>query len=86
MFIIWGTHTYKKLIGAAKTVNCGHCNNVVTFQILRARTWFTLFWIPIFPVSSKYFILCPICGSGIQVKKDQALAEVTSTEPPQLNQ
>jgi len=85
MFIIWGTHTYKKLLGTAQMVNCGHCSNVVPFQIVRARTWFTLFWIPLIPLSTKYFIVCPICGSGVQVKKDQAFAELTASEPPQLN-
>lgn len=77
MLIIWGTKGIEKILGFSKQpYRCNHCNNVNHYKILRRRTWFTLFWIPIFPVSSKYFITCPICNYGAQIKKDEAMQHV----------
>ena len=72
MFIIWGTRTFKKIMTQTGPYTCNNCNNAVHFQLLRVATWFTLFFIPIFPVSFKYFHICPICSQGQQVKKDIA--------------
>ncbi len=77
MFIIWGTKGIEKHLGfSAQPYRCQHCNNTEYYKIMRVRTWFTLFWIPIFPISSKYFITCPICNYGMKLKKEEALAMV----------
>ena len=86
MFIVWGSRTTKKLLGNAKVYNCGHCNNANPFQVICVKNWFTLFWIPIFPTSVNYFIMCPICGDGFKLKKEQAMAEVVSQGSEQSEQ
>ena len=48
---------------------CSSCNNTVDWYLVRVSTWFTLFFIPIFPYSRKAFVLCPICGSGIEIDR-----------------
>ena len=58
MFIVWGTRTFKKILGNAEMYTCDNCNNANEFQVVRTAQWFTLFWIPIFPFSNKYFIMC----------------------------
>ncbi len=77
MLIIWGTKGFEKILGtSAQPYHCQHCNNTQYYKITRVRTWFTLFWIPIFPFSSKYYITCPICNYGMQLKKEEALEMV----------
>ena len=35
------------------------------------RDWFTLFWIPVFPISArKEYLECPICHQAYDVPKD----------------
>jgi hypothetical protein len=40
--------------------------------VFQLRTWFTLFFIPLFPVSVKYATACPMCGVATQIDKAQA--------------
>jgi len=72
MFIIWGTRGYEKDLG--QTTVSGFCpnrNNEVTMIAKKAGKKFTLFWIPLFPVESSHYILCPICHSGRKIAKDE---------------
>lgn len=82
MFIIWGTRHLEKTLGNSKRpYQCSHCNNVSKYRIFRRRTWFALFWIPTIPLSSKYFIACPICNFGSQISKEEALNQVEEEIP-----
>ncbi len=80
MFIIWGTkHTEKELGLSQKVYQCGHCGNASNYRIVRRRNWFTIFWIPIIPLGTKYFITCPICNYGYKLKKAEALEQLQQT-------
>ena len=82
MFIIWGSRGMDKTLGETeRTYQCQHCNNVSHYKIFRRRNWFTLFWIPIFPFSSKYYISCPICNFGSKLKKQDALDQLVKETP-----
>jgi len=85
-FIVWGTRRRKKTLGFADVHKCSNCNNAKAFLVINVKEWFTLFWIPIFPVSSQYFLMCPICGYGAQITKEQALAAAGQPHPPQAAQ
>ena len=77
MFIIWGSKYFTKVIGETVTrYRCSNCNNANPFQIIKQSKWFTIFFIPIFPYSTKYLELCPICGRGSVVTKQYALDTV----------
>ena len=77
MFIIWGTREKEKELGISQqSYQCTHCNNVSNYKIFRRKNWFTVFWIPIIPLSSKYFISCPICNYGQKIKKAEALEKI----------
>lgn len=77
MFIVWGTKGMEKILGnSQRSYQCQHCNNVSNYKIFRRRKWFTLFWIPIFPYSSQYFIACPICNYGAKISKDEAMNQI----------
>jgi hypothetical protein len=75
MFILFGTHNFQKRIGNSVAMNCTRCNNANAFLIVRDATWFTLFFIPIFPFYFRYSIMCPICGYGSKISKEQAYNE-----------
>jgi len=73
MFIIYGTKKLKKELGTySQNSQCQHCNNVINYSFFSVWTWFTLFWIPIFPVSrKKYYSVCPICSFGYEHTKEE---------------
>lgn len=72
MFIIFGTrNSCEQLNCAQNEIQCERCSNITYYQILRTRTWFTLFFIPLIPFNTKYYTSCPICGNSIQIEKEQ---------------
>lgn|SRR3989344_8772315 len=66
----WG-HQMIKQIGVVFKNHCSHCNNEEYWILTRIMTWFTIFFIPIFPYSIKYFLSCPICKYGLTLDQDQ---------------
>ena len=71
MTIIFGTKSKQKNLGIVGNFECSRCNNVSEWSLMHTQQWFTLFWIPIFPISKKHeYMQCPICGQGYEVPKD----------------
>lgn len=66
----WG-HQMIKNFGPTFRHHCNHCNNDEYWVLTRIMTWFTLFFIPVFPYEIKYFLSCPICQYGLTLKKEQ---------------
>lgn len=82
MFIIYGFgKTTTKDFGTLQTAPCTNCNNQVKKQLVRVRTWFTLFFIPVIPYRTQYFLICPICRKGEVLKKDQFMEYAQSLTP-----
>jgi zinc ribbon protein len=71
MLIIWGYRRYLQQL-AMLTFLCGNCGNPAAHTLSRAVTKFTLFFIPLFPISSKYFTQCTFCGTSRRVGKEEA--------------
>jgi hypothetical protein len=63
MFLIWGIRWYAVPLGQL-AYDCGRCGRKKVHSAVARRGKFTLFFIPLFPVSKKYLIQCNICGSG----------------------
>ena len=76
MIIFYGFKTFRKEVLESKEQNCTACDQKTTVKLIRDRRWFQLFWIPVFPVSVKYFHLCESCNSMTEVSKQQATAEL----------
>lgn len=73
MFIIWGSKETSKIVGKVqKNFTCNHCNNTTPFQIVKNVKWFTLYFIPVFPLNSDYRAECPICRYGFDIDKRRA--------------
>lgn len=66
----WGKVTRRYLGGVYQKL-CSYCNTNAMWQLCVMRTWFTLFFIPVIPYSSKYCIICPKCGSYIELSKEE---------------
>ncbi len=66
----WGFQTIKNF-GPAFRKLCDHCNNEEYWILTRIMTWFTLFFIPIFPYEVKHHLACPICKYGLVLNRNQ---------------
>lgn len=66
----WG-HQMIKNFGPTFRQHCSHCNNDEYWVLTRIMTWFTLFFIPVFPYSIKYFLSCPTCQYGLTLDSEQ---------------
>ncbi len=66
----WGYETRKEY-GPTVPIKCPNCNNSVFLHLVRSRIWFTLYFIPVIPYQSRYYLLCEICSQGIELKDSQ---------------
>lgn len=66
----WGHRTIKEL-GPALKNGCNNCKNEAYWNLKQVTTWFTLFFIPVIPYSTKRFLLCPICTYGFELDNEQ---------------
>ncbi|NEE06339.1 zinc-ribbon domain-containing protein [Streptomyces sp. SID7499] len=69
--IIFGTKGYLYQL-AILTLVCGQCGNPAAHTLRKRLTKFTLFFVPLFPVSTKYLTQCTFCGAEQKVTKEQA--------------
>ncbi|KAB1141004.1 zinc-ribbon domain-containing protein [Streptomyces luteolifulvus] len=69
--IIFGTKGYLYQL-AILTLVCGGCGNPSAHTLRKRVTKFTLFFVPLFPVSTKYATQCTFCGAEQKVTKEQA--------------
>ncbi|GLZ44781.1 hypothetical protein Acsp06_09660 [Actinomycetospora sp. NBRC 106375] len=77
--IIFGTRrTVAQL--AMVVLTCGNCHRSAAHAVLKAVTKFTLFFIPLFPVRTRYAHQCTACGFLMWIEKAQA--EQLATAPP----
>ncbi|MFH8499045.1 zinc-ribbon domain-containing protein [Streptomyces coeruleorubidus] len=69
--IIFGTKGYLYQL-AILTLVCGQCGNPAAHTLRKRVTKFTLFFVPLFPISTKYHTQCTFCGAEQKVTKEQA--------------
>ncbi len=72
MLIIFGFRSYVRSL-AVVTFVCQNCGNPAAHRVIERTHKFTLFFIPLFPVSTKRFVTCAFCAQVTPI--DQALAE-----------
>ena len=69
--IIFGTR--RKIVQLAMlNLICGNCGNSAAQRLDGVVTKFALFFVPLFPVSTKYFMQCSFCGITRQLTEEQA--------------
>lgn len=69
--IIFGTKGYLYQL-AILTLVCGQCGNPSAHTLRKRVTKFTLFFVPLFPFSTKYTTQCTFCAAEQKVTKEQA--------------
>ncbi|MFS0694514.1 zinc-ribbon domain-containing protein [Streptomyces nitrosporeus] len=69
--IIFGTKGYLHQL-AVLTMVCGWCGNPAAHTLRKRVTKFTLFFVPLFPFSTKYATQCTFCGGERQIPAEEA--------------
>jgi uncharacterized Zn-finger protein len=73
MFIIFGSKTVKRPVkdGLNLRKHCGRCRLLSDMQEHTSRQYFTLFFIPIFPISKgESSLVCNRCGASYHVQPE----------------
>jgi predicted RNA-binding Zn-ribbon protein involved in translation (DUF1610 family) len=60
---------------------CETCGNHATHQLTKQSRRFSLFFIPLFSVGTKYLDSCTACGRVIEVSKEQAESAARQVGP-----
>ena len=69
--VIYGWKTYVQVLAVLQLV-CGQCGNASEHVLRKLTTKFTLFFIPLFPFSTKFSTQCTFCGMEQRITKEQA--------------
>lgn len=69
--IIFGTRSTMQLLAIINFV-CGRCHNPAAQRVFTRVMKFTLFFIPLFPISRSYTVDCVYCGQSTAITKEQA--------------
>ena len=77
--IIYGYKTANTVMGRTQQP-CATCRQTTLQTVVRTRRWATLFWIKIFPISTKTTMRCNVCAT--QVKMDNAQADAWFPKVP----
>ena len=68
-FILGWSFQNTTSFGGVKNHFCKKCDRRDLWQLSKVSTYFTLFFIPLFPHSTRYTYDCPICNQGITLDK-----------------
>jgi hypothetical protein len=77
MFFIfgWGHRTIKNF-GDTLVQKCPICSHTSYLSLVRTRDWFTLFFIPVIPYETKYFLECPFCKNAFELKNGENITNL----------
>ena len=65
MLFLFGMRTKAKALAQVEN-SCSKCARPTMHAIVETRKWFTLFFIPVIPLGSKYLNRCGVCGLTTQ--------------------
>jgi zinc-ribbon family len=70
--LIFGFRTRAAILATLAYI-CDRCGVSAAHRVARRRRWFTLFFIPVFPIAAtKYTDTCINCGRVRELTKEQA--------------
>jgi len=69
--IIFGTRGTAMILAILNFV-CANCHVPAAQRVIKRVTKFTLFFIPLFPISTSYSVECVYCGVRTPIDKAQA--------------
>lgn len=71
MLVIFGMSRRVRRLGVVQR-GCGACGQVAAHPLERTRNWFTLFFVPLVPLSTRYTTRCAFCAAECRVPADEA--------------
>ena len=71
MLLIFGIRRRGHRMGTVFAI-CGQCHTPAAQALIRIKTFFTFFFIPLIPLGSKYRSTCTMCGTVVNLTKEQA--------------
>ncbi|MEV5763564.1 zinc-ribbon domain-containing protein [Micromonospora sp. NPDC052213] len=71
MFFIFGLRTKVSRSGVVRQV-CRNCGNHAAQVITRRSTKFSLFFVPIIPIRTRYVQQCTFCGAQYDLPRSEA--------------
>ena len=71
MFLIFGV-TPRERVLATVAFACEYCGTHATQHVSESASRLSLFFIPLFAVSRRYFVVCSNCGGTTTLTRDQA--------------
>jgi hypothetical protein len=71
MIILFGLRRKASRLGVTFMM-CGYCQTPSAHPVTRVRRWFTLFFIPVIPLGTKYGVTCTMCGRSTVVTREAA--------------
>lgn len=78
MLVIFGTKAYASVLATVMAV-CTVCGNPAAQRVEKRVTKFTVFFLPLFTISTRYAVQCAMCGAISRL--DQAEAERLASGP-----
>ena len=69
--IVYGYKTANTVLGRTQQV-CPACHRAAAQTVVRTRTWVTIFWVKVFPISKKSIMRCSACGAQTKIDNAQA--------------
>lgn len=71
----------KEILLSTLVYLCEVCGNSGAHQLIKRSKRFSLFFIPVLTVSTRYVDSCTTCGRVIEVPRDQAESAARQTGP-----
>ena len=73
MLLIFGVRVYNQLLATVAYV-CENCRQYAAHHVTKRGRKVTLFFVPLFPLSTKYLDQCSFCGRVLRIPRQRAEA------------
>lgn len=81
VIVIFGTKAYRAVLATVMLV-CSVCHNPAAHRIEKWTTKFTVFFVPLFPVHTRYGMQCAMCGAESRLSVTDAERLAAEAEAP----
>jgi hypothetical protein len=71
VLIIFGVRRLRRQLGVVLTV-CQRCGRPCAHSIVRVKTFFALFFIPVLPLGTNYYTVCSMCAGTVRIDRPGA--------------